>query len=243
MENKKETKSEIKGIIRAYNELVKGIDLKASNQLGDENARAYGGVLRAGKGKLVESITRELIELAWSELGGDPKRLSFEKKTIKIPIKKEYIEEMENPDVKKFIKENLDKFHYNFRADVHVQIDEKLIIGIECKAYTENAMLKRILVDFTFLKQIFPSTKNVLIQLESQLGGDYFDIAKEITHGSYSTHTIMSYFDVDLIIITLLEGERKVDKAIHKKGYFKELKKENLEKAIKVFKEIMSDSI
>jgi len=48
-----------------------------------------------------------------------------------------------------------------------------MIMGIECKAYTENAMLKRILVDFTLLKSIVPKANCVLLQLESQLTGDY----------------------------------------------------------------------
>ena len=241
MQNKKDAIFGLEGIIKAYNYLVKGIDYKAVSQLGDDNARAYGGIIRAGKGKLVESMARELIELAWDELGGDSNRLSFEKKTMKLPLKEGYIERIKNPDVKEFIKKNIDKFYYNLKTDVHVRIDEKLIMGIECKTYTENAMLKRVLVDFTFLNLLFPDIKNILIQLESQLGGDYSEINKEITCGSYPTHTIMSYFGLDLIIVTLLEGDRKVDRPIHKEEYFKELKKENLERALKLFKEILSE--
>jgi hypothetical protein len=83
----------------------------------------------------------------------------------------------------------------------------------------------------------------VLFQLESQLGGDYSQPNKDIILGSYSTHTLLSYFDVDLIIITLLEGERKVDKPIHKKEYYKELRPENLYKAIDVFKQLLKSKI
>lgn len=101
--------------------------------------------------------------------------------------------------------------------------------------------MKRIMVDFTFLKQVFPNAKCVLLQLESQLGGDYSLLKNEITYGSFPTHTIMSYFDVDLNIITLLEGERKVDKPIHKKDCFKELQKISLIRAVEVLKQLFKD--
>jgi len=51
------------------------------------------------------------------------------------------------------------------------------------------------------------------VQLESQLGGDY-STDKDIIFGSRSTHTLLSHFDIDLNIITLLEGERKVKRPI-----------------------------
>jgi hypothetical protein len=42
-------------------------------------------------------------------------------------------------------------------------------------------------------------------------------------------HPIMSYFDVDLNVITLLEGERRVNEPIHNSIHYKELKKDILE--------------
>ena len=68
---------------------------------------------------------------------------------------------------------------------------------------------------------IYPNVKFVLFQLESQLGGDYSEIYKKVKVGSPSVHTLLSYFDIDLSIITLLRGERKVDKPIHKEKFFK----------------------
>ena len=106
---------------------------------------------------------------------------------------------------------------------------------VECKAYTENAMLKRILVDASLTKKVFPNIYYVLFQLESQLGGDYSSIFNDITYGSSPSNTLMSYFDINLEIITLLEGERKVDEPIHKTDYFKELKEESLNNDIKFF--------
>lgn len=109
---------------------------------------------------------------------------------------------------------------------------------MECKAYTENAMLKRILVDFTLFKQVFRNLAFVLFQLESQLGGDY-STADFVKYGSPSTHTLLSYFDIDLNIITLLEGERKVDKPIHKPEFYKPLRTESLLNALEVFKKLL----
>lgn len=242
---KKESTENIKidELVKAYNLLVGGIEDRATHPTADDELRAYGGIVRAGKGLLVESLAKNLAIIAWKELGGDMSRFSTEKETIKIPLKKDYINKIKNPDVKEFIKQNILKYYYNLTTDVQISIDNKFIMGIECKAYTENAMMKRIMVDFTFLKQVFPSAKCVLLQLESQLGGDYSDLKSKITCGSFPTHTIMSYFDVDLNIITLLEGERKVDKPIHKQNYFKELKKNSLEKAVEVLKQLLKDSL
>ena len=206
-----EIRKELQGIIDAYNYLVQGIDKRAK----ESNERAYGGIVRAGKGELVESITEQLVRIAWKDLGMDEHRLSFRHHTIKIPINKEYINKIKNPEVREYVRANINHMYYRIKPDVQVYIDNGFKISIECKAYTENAMLKRILVDCTLIKSVFPDVKFVLLQLESQLGGDYSDILKDAHFGSPSTHTLLSYFDIDLNIITLLEGERKVDKPIH----------------------------
>jgi len=231
---KRKLSEDIKSLINAYEFLVKGIDTKAK----EAEDRAYGGIIRAGKGMLVESLAKSLIEIAWKELGKDPSRLSLEKKVVKIPIKKEYIQRIKNPEVKRFIKKHINDFYYPLKTDVHVHVDGEFKIAIECKAYTENAMLKRILVDFTLLKQVYPDLAFVLFQLESQLGGDYSS-PNYIKYGSPSTHTLLSYFDIDLNIITLLEGERQVDKPIHRPEYYKALREDSLLNALKVLMDLL----
>lgn len=223
-------------IIKAYEVLVKGIDTRAQNA----TDRAYGGIVRAGKGKLVESIGKELIKIAWSDLGKDKNRLSFVNETIKIPLKRDYLNRIKNPEVKKYIEENIEKMFYRIKPDIRVHIDGKFKISIECKAYTENAMLKRILVDCTLLKHIYPGLSFVLLQLESQLGGDY-SLSIIGKYGSSPTHTLLSYFDIDLNIITLLRGERKVAQPIHKAEYYKPLEMERLKKAIEIFKKLLKE--
>jgi hypothetical protein len=150
-------------VISQYNGLVKGIDLEA-NTVED---RAYGGVVRAGKGSLVENMTKGLVKIAWDSLGGEPERISFVKKTTKLPIKSGYADGIENEEVKKYIEDNIDSFFYLLKADVHVYIDDVFKIAIECKAYTENAMLKRILVDFTLFKVMYPDLACVLYNLKA----------------------------------------------------------------------------
>jgi hypothetical protein len=227
--------NEIKGIIEAYNKLVKNIDTEAKNS----NTRAYGGIVREGKGKLVESIAKSLVEIAWEELNEKRDRLKFSdpknKNTIKIPINKDYINKLKDSEIKKYIMDNISKYKYIYKPDVLVYIDENPVLEIECKAYTENAMFKRILVDSNLIKTIYPNMKFILLQLESQLGGDFGEI-KENYIGSPSTTTLMSYFNVEIEIITLLKGERKVDKPIHKEENFKELTEESLRIAINKIK-------
>jgi len=235
MKKNNEVEKEIQGIINNYDAVIKTVDEKARK----DKERAYGGVVRAIIGDLVQNgIAKKLILIAWILLGKDPKRISFPSKKIKIPIKKEYIEKIESPIIKKFLLDNIDKCWYGQKTDLHVFIDGKFIMAIECKAYTENAMMKRILVDFTLLKAVHPNFDCVLFQLESQLGGDYSNLG-EITLGSFSTHTLLSFFNINLLIITLLQGERKVDQPIHIPKYYKPLTKESLDRTIQTFKELL----
>jgi hypothetical protein len=222
---------------KAYSLLVKGIAQTAN----DSTERAYGGIIRAGKGLMVENLCKNTIRIAWNELGNDDNRLSMEKRTVRIPIIKSYIEQIESEEVKQYINENIKDYYYTLKTDVHVYVDNQFILGAECKAYTENAMLKRILVDFSLFKTQYPNLHCVLYQLESQMGGDYSSISKKITYGSTTTHTLLSYFKVNLNIITLLDGERKVDHPIHSVKYYKELTDSGLNKAIDTFKEILKN--
>ncbi len=215
----------LEDIIQTYNSVVKVVDKQAKEQ----NDRAYGGYIREIKGQLQEYITEELVKYTWEKLGGAKNRLEINSKKIKIPIQLEYVNNLKNEEVRKYILDNIDYYYYGLSVDKHIFIDDKFVVGVECKAYAENAMLKRIMVDFWMLKKFYPDLHCFLFQLESQLGGDYSEL-NDISYGSKPTHSIMSYFpEVDLNIFTFLKGERKIDKPIHK--YFKELKIEQLEKA------------
>lgn len=224
-------------IIRAYNLLVGGIDEYATH---DED-RAYGGVIRAVKGKLVESMAYHIIRLAWQELGASPTRLSFESaKTYRAPIQPHYIESLPL-EVRDYIKSAQSDYFYRVQVDRHVFVDDVFVMGVECKSYTENAMLKRILVDFRLLKSLHPGLVCCLLQLENMLGGDYSNPLAAPQFGSASSHTLMSHFpEVSLNVVTLLSGDRKVNRPIHNPDYFKPMRLEYLDRAINRFAQLLA---
>jgi len=224
-------------IIDGYNTTDRNIHVQAASSA---TGRAYGGLLRAAKGRLVESIGKSLITLAWEKSGQDPQRLGLDGRRIRIPIKKDYLAKLNDPIVKDHIARHMVDYYYEYKPDILITVDGQAVAEMECKAYTENAMLKRILVDATLLKSRYPHMKFVLLQLESQLGGDFSEL-KEVTVGSPATHTLLSYFDIELHIITLLEGERKVDKPIHKPEFFKPLRRRSLEKAKAALSDMLED--
>lgn len=234
-----EREASIKHLVETYNTVVRVVDADAIR----EEVRAYGGVVRAVKGKLQEHITEELVGIAWRDLGCDPDRLIIDSRKHKISIKPDYVQAIPDAEIRSYIQSNIDDYYYGLSVDKQIYIDNCFVMAIECKAYTENAMIKRILVDFSLLSSVYHELKCYLFQLESQLGGDYHQI-REITFGSTSTHTLMSYFnDVKLKIVTLLEGERKVDCPIHRPEHFKELKEVHLQKAVNVLQNDMREYI
>ena len=219
-------------------------DSVACNVSGEAEAqsdRAYGGVVRMTKGKMVEDIGRKLLRAAWLGLGNAPERMQFNlHPKYDIPIRREYAEKIADAELRREMLANLGKYKVRHGTDIHVHIDGEFVLSVECKAFAENAMLKRILFDAFLLWTRFPNLRFALVQLESQLGGDYGSAGPGAAHGSRQTHTLMSYMDsVDLHIVTLLEGDRKVDRPIHKPEFYKPLKRERLEKAAMVLAELL----
>ncbi|GAA7905158.1 hypothetical protein HpMS217_03800 [Helicobacter pylori] len=143
--------SSIKDIIQVYNSVVKDIDKDALEQ----HDRAYGGVIRSAKGKLQEYISEEIVKIAWQNIGAKANRLEINSNKIKIPIKDSYIENIANKQVKAYILEHKKDYYYGLSVDKHVFVDNQLVMGIECKAYTENAMLKRIFISLKLYIQIY----------------------------------------------------------------------------------------
>lgn len=222
---------ELRSIIKAYEALVKKIDIQAVN----DQQRAYGGIIRAGKGQLVERMTEQLVRIAWCRILLQSEiRLHIDRRKMPIRIADTYIDRVQHPAIKEYLQNNKSRFHYNFGTDVQVYVDGTLVLPIECKAYTENAMLKRILFDASLMKEAVGLNRYYLVQLESQLGGDY-SLLNDITYGSPASHVLMSHMDVDLDIITLLKGERDVNRPIHKPEFFKPLDIRELQKAVAVF--------
>lgn len=223
-------------IIVEYNRIFKNI---RRNAITEPEGRAYGGVIRSTVGGFVEWMAEKLVHATWIVLNKNLNSLNFKNTKYKLPILPEYVENIKIPEVKQCIKDNIDEYTYGIGQDIHVYEGDNFILSIECKAYTENAILKRIMVDAYFMKQIFPNLKTALIQMESQLGGDYSEL-RVLSFGSKPSHTIMSYFDVELAIITLLEGPRKVNEPIHNPQFYKLLTKENLKRGIKQLAQLLA---
>ena len=178
-----------------------------------------GGTLRSLKGTLVETMAEKMVLLAWRNIGGKPSRIKIDK--TKHPISDE--------------KGNV----YKLSQDKQVYIDDEFVLSIECKAYAEVAMYKRILVDAFLLKKYFPKLKFCLFQLESMLGGDYSMTVNHLK-GSSSVKVLEHYFsNLDIEIITMLDGERNIKGEIHKKQFYKPLRPKRLEHAIKYFEHIL----
>lgn len=199
--------------------------------------RALGGVLRSIKGTLVADITEAIVKIAWKEKGGSPYQIKFDQAREILCVEEAYIKRQKDPAVREHLYRHR-KEGFGFSVDKHVFIDGKLVLGIECKAYAENAMLKRILVDFNLLKQNHPDMNCALVQLESMLGGDYAN-GKEVQLGSVKSHALMSQFDYDLNIITLLAGERKVDEPVHDPKHLKTLEPKLVRIAIERIKGLL----
>lgn len=190
----------------------------------------YAGAIRARKGKLVQAFAARLVDLAWVvELGGEDganarrQRLTIEEEArIQVPIQPEYLDGLPS-DLARVIKRDIDDYTYGAGVDLHVRVDGDLVMALECKAYTENAMFKRVLWDFKLLRGLYPDVECFLLQLESMLGGDYSSVVANPL-GSFSSHTIMSYFpEVPLRIVTLLDDERRVGEPIDDKKFQKPL--------------------
>ena len=106
-------------------------------------------------------------------------------------------------------------------------------------------MLKRTLKDFELIvKLLYPKLLFCVFQLENSLGGDYGEVSKWVHLGSESTHTLLSHTPtVHLEIITLLDGDRKSSKEIHKRQYFKPLHIKNVATCISKFRALLEPFI
>ncbi len=199
------------------------------------------GQIRGAKGALVENIVDAVVSLAWYEIGGEASRFDIRKRTAEITIEKNYVRNLIPAIVRRHIQENSGKYIYKVELDRAVEIDNALLLGIECKSYIENAMLKRTLKDFELIvKLIYPKLLFSVFQLENGLGGDYGEASKQIHLGSESTHTLLSHTPtVRLEIITLLDGDRKSSREIHRQEFFKELPVKNVEACVSKFRRLL----
>ena len=199
------------------------------------------GKIRGAKGSLVENIVDAIVRLAWHEIGGKANRFDIRKRTSRIAIEEDYVKNLTPETVRNHVDRNKGRYFYKVELDRAVQIDRELILGIECKSYIENAMLKRTLKDFELIvKLLYPTLLFCVFQFENNLGGDYGEASKPVQLGSESTHTLLSHTpEVHLEIITLLDGDRRANREIHKPQFFKELPVENVEICVNKFRNLL----
>lgn len=215
--------TEIEALITHYNTVL--------TSLFDET---NGGKIRGKKGALVEYLAKQLVELAWVKILQQPiNRLvcNNEKQPIMISDSEAYIlrEEIDESERNR-ITNNFEDIIYEFGTDVHVMVDGELAIAIECKAYTETAMLKRIIFDSMLMDEALPEAKHCLLQLETAFSYDQY-------------HVLMSHHTHNIDVITLLDGKRNSKKPIHRQSHFKELNKEKLINALDYFENVLRPKI
>ena len=222
---------QISRLVKLYDDVIKN----TLNNAEQSEDRALGGVLRAEKGNLVEILAGEMVKIAWVKVLKEPLiRLTIDKKKTEITMKEGYVDTLEDEVLKNHLIKNKDKYSYKFGTDVQVRIDGNMALAIECKSYTENAMMKRIIFDANLMHEAFRVKKYYLLQLESQLGGDYSSLATP-TFGSPATNVLLSRSNVPIVIITLVKGERKVKMPIHNPKYYKPINENQIKKAIDIF--------
>lgn len=203
------------------------------------------GETRGAKGMLVENIADAIVRLAWHEVNGGAYRFNVRRQTGEIAIEEDYVKNLASESIRNHIYQNKGRYIYKIELDRAVEIDDELILGIECKSYIENAMLKRTLKDFELIaKLLYPELIFCVFQLENSLGGDYGEASKPEQLGSESTHTLLSHTpEVCLEIITLLDGDRKSNREIHKPQYFKELPVENVAVCVSKFRSLLESFV
>ena len=203
------------------------------------------GQIRGAKGALVENMVDAIVALAWHEIDGETNRFNIGKQTRSIAISDDYVKNLTPEYIRDHIEKNKGRYICKIELDRAVEIDNNLILGIECKSYIENAMLKRTLKDFELIvKLLYPKLLFCVFQFENGLGGDYGEVNKRRHLGSESTHTLLSHTPkVNLEIITLLDGDRKSSREIHKRQYFKPLRRKNVATCVSKFRTLLEPFI
>ena len=132
-----------------------------------------GGSTRGSKGSFVEGILVEaIVRLAWHEIGGEENRLNIEKRTEPIAIKENYVKTLRRKYLQHHIELNKDLYIYDVEFDRAIEIDNNFVLGIECKAYTDQTMFKRSLKEFELIAKLrYPELLFCIFQLENGLGG------------------------------------------------------------------------
>ena len=209
--------NKIKNLQIELNQIILNAEKKV-DVIKKTTSRASGGIKRMAKGDLVEEIYSRIIKFCLNEKKSNLKLINkmgnLPKNVKKVPILKvsqNYI----NLKNLKFTKKEL-ATGYEDKFDGFILDNQDIKFVLEYKAYSENTMLKRCLVDAS-IAQIFDKNINYcLCLLQSHL------YQNERLIG-YNAHSLMDFFyqkfRVNVDILILVKEPRVVNEDIIKKKY------------------------
>ena len=223
--------NKIKNLQIELNQIILNAEKKV-DIIKKKTSRASGGIKRMAKGDLVEEIYSRIIKFCLNEKKSNLKLINkmgnLPKNVKKVPILKvsqNYI----NLKNLKFTKKEL-ATGYEDKFDGFILDNQDIKFVLEYKAYSENTMLKRCLVDAS-IAQIFDKNINYcLCLLQSHL------YQNERLIG-YNAHSLMDFFyqkfRVNVDILILVKEPRVVNEDIIKKKY--QINYELLKNAVNYF--------
>ena len=184
-----------------------------------------GGQQRGKKGEFVPQLCELFIRGSWDLLGGDFRRISVVRKHILVPVST-----VGNAGSVKI------------EIDSLVGVDGKPVTGFECKAYTENAMMKRVLFDYSALVSHAPEFSTVfLFQLQNAMGdGLQYKIGEALNSRLYNMARIQMKMRLpEIRVVTLLPESRSSLRALHDADVTADLSDDRISEIIDVFKDTL----
>ena len=221
----------IKNLQNELNQIILSAENKV-DLIKKRTSRASGGVKRMAKGDLVEEIYSRIIKFCLDEKESKLKLINkmgnLPKNVNKVPILKVSQNYINLKNLKFTDKELATGYEDKFDGFIIDNQDIKFVL--EYKAYSENTMLKRCLVDAS-IAQIFDKNINYcLCLLQSHLYQNQRLIG-------YNAHSLMDFFyqkfKVNVDILILVKEPRVVNEDIIKKKY--QIDYELLEDAVNYF--------
>lgn len=237
-------KKEVSRIKSYYTRRMKTIQTEAMAAAQRDTRKNVSGQIRSLKGKLVEELAGEILKSACKELGIDMSRVRIERKFhVETGISNpNYIGTLE-PEVAEHVAANIADMVVDLEVDMVLLVDGKLVLGVECKSFTEKTMFGRAVKDAAILYKYHPNKKYIVLQLENALGGDYAH-NKEVCLGSVPAHVAMSdHPEIEIEVCTLLDGYRNSNRPIHREKFYKEISTYKLNRTLDQFEEAITANL
>jgi hypothetical protein len=206
MDRKNREKALCKGIhniAQYYEEEMLGLMSSAQTIVKINDKTELGGQIRSKKGNLVENIAGKIVDLVIDDLDLQDRLSVAFGGSIPLGLR------------------DFDRCMYPLEADLLISdTKNRPLISIECKSYTENAMMTRTIDQARMIKDEYHNMSFVLLQLENSLGGN----GKNGFEGNdTTTYLYHMHPTVNLNVLTLLDGKRYSSKPIHKIEYYKSI--------------------